>query len=473
MHGDLRPANVLIDDHGDAFLADFGLSYDIATSDRGPSTYLAPEQVADGVPSIAADVYALASVVATVLGDEIDDRMQRLIDEARSADPAARPADAAAFVRAYDIALGRAPTTEAADRAPNPYRGLEAFHEANEASFFGRERLIERLLSRIGTTGTAGRFVALVGPSGSGKSSVVRAGLIPALRRGAVPGSERWFITTVVPGRHPFAALADALRSIAVDPPDDLAEQLRTAGIAATAKRVLADSTAQVVIVVDQLEELFVQSDPAEANEFLSAMSSAAKDRQSAVRVVATLRADFYDAPLRHAEFGELIRLGTDAITPLNPTELERAITRPAERVGVVVEPAVVAAIASDMVGQPTALPLMQFALTELYDRRTGPSITIGDYERLGGLSSALALRADSVVADLEPAQRDDARHIFLRLVTLTEGAADTRRRARLSELSGAADGNPGLVLDAFVAHRLLSVRSRPGHARADRGDRS
>ena len=143
-----------------------------------------------------------------------------------------------------------------------------------------------------------------------------------------------------------------------------------------------------------------------------------------------------HDAPLRHAEFGELIRLGTDAITPLNPTELERAITRPAERVGVVVEPAVVAAIASDMVGQPTALPLMQFALTELYERRTGPSITIADYERLGGLSSALALRADGVLADLDQAQRDDARHIFLRLVTLTDGAADTRRRARLSELS-------------------------------------
>ncbi len=88
--------------------------------------------------------------------------------------------------------------------------------------FFGRERLIERLLARIGAHGPAGRFVALVGPSGSGKSSVVRAGLVPALRLGAVPGSDRWFIATVVPGRHPFASLAEALRSIAVDPPDDL-----------------------------------------------------------------------------------------------------------------------------------------------------------------------------------------------------------------------------------------------------------
>ncbi len=104
------------------------------------------------------------------------------------------------------------------------------------------------------------------------------------------------------------------------------------------------------------------------------------------------------------------------------------------------------------MVGQPTALPLMQFALTELYDQRSAPTITVDDYLELGGLTSALAARADAVLADLTSAQRADAQHLFLRLVTLTDDAADTRRRARLSELTSSAGSDVSAVLDPFVA---------------------
>ncbi len=461
-HGDLRPANILIDGDGHAYLADFGLSYDLTTSARGDAEYMAPEQIETGRPSVASDVYALGALVDRLAIEPTNESVRAVIERACAPDPAVRFDDAGAFLVAYTSATGQPTDVRIDPTGSNPYRGLEAFQESNAAVFFGRERLIERLLARIGAQGPAGRFVALVGPSGSGKSSVVRAGLVPALRLGAVPGSERWFIATVVPGRHPFASLAEAVQSIAVDPPDDLVGQLRVNGIAPVVKRILADPETQVVLIIDQLEELFVQSDPAEAAEFLAAVAAAVADRRSVVRVVATLRADFYDAPLRHPDFGELMRLGTDAITPLNPSELERAITGPAEHVGVQVAPGVVAAIATDMVGQPTALPLMQFALTELYEQRSSQTITVDDYLELGGLTSALAARADAVLGDLTSAQRADAEHIFLRLVTLTDDAADTRRRALLSELTSSARSDVSAVLEPFVRHRLLSVDRDP-----------
>ena len=460
-HGDLRPANVLIDQTGDAYLADFGLSDGVASPDHSSRGFMAPEQISTGQPSLAADVFALGALADRLLGAD-EPAICTVVERARHVEPADRFSDARAFLTAYDAAIGRPAAESSADGVTNPYRGLEAFHETDASVFFGRERLIDRLLARIGSTGSTGRFVALVGPSGSGKSSLVRAGVVPALRRGAVPGSDRWFIATLVPGPNPFASLADALRSIAVDPPDDLTERLRSLGIAPVVKDLLADAGAQAVLVVDQLEELFIQSDPDEAREFLDAIATAVTNRHAVVRFIATLRADFYDAPLRHARFGELMRLGTDAITPLAPGELERAITGPAAHARVVVEPGVVAAIASDMVGQPTALPLMQFALTEVFDRRCGPTITVGDYHDLGGLTAALAGRADAVLHDLTPSQRADARHLFLRLVTLSDGAADTRRRARLSELAHSVRGDPSPVVDAFVEHRLLSIDRDP-----------
>ena len=145
------------------------------------------------------------------------------------------------------------------------------------------------------------------------------------------------------------------------------------------------------MIVVDQLEELFSHTSPADANAFMTALADTASDRHSGVKVIATLRADFYDHPLRHTEFGELVRLGTEVITPMNAEELERAITAPAAEVGVSFEPGLVAVIASDMAGQPTALPLMQYALTELFERRSESTVTTAAYRELGGVSAALA----------------------------------------------------------------------------------
>lgn len=456
-HGDMTPRNVLIDGDGNAFLADFGMSAlgsvrDAGSDDLGPTVE----------PTVAADIAALAELADLLVGGtDARSAAGAVIDRARGVDTADGYASVAAFVTELSAAWGQVPLVGDGD-APNPYRGLRAFGEDDAHRFFGRERHVERLLARLGYAGPKGRFAVVVGPSGSGKSSVVRAGLIPALRRRAIPGSDEWFIVAMTPGREPFEALAEALRSVAVEPPDDLAGRLRTSGMSSTVELVAPDDTAQIVIVIDQLEELFSQTPPETAAEFMSAVVEATTARHSIVKIVATLRADFYDQPLAHHGFGELVRIGTEVITPMNPQELERAITGPAESVGVTIEPGVVAAIASDMSGQPGGLPLMQYALTELFDQRTGSTIAADAYHDLGGVAGALARRAESIYEALTPDERDGAREAFLRLVTLGDGSADTRRRALVSEVTAAAGTPVTSVIDEFARHRLITFDRDP-----------
>jgi WD40 repeat protein len=216
-----------------------------------------------------------------------------------------------------------------------------------------------------------------------------------------------------------------------------------------------------VVVIVDQLEELFSQASPADADAFMDAVAVAVSDRTSRVRFVTTLRADFYDRPLRHGTFGDLLRLGTEVITPMNAAELGGAITAPASEVGVSFEDGLPALIAADLADQGTALPLLQHALTELFARRTGKTVTTDAYREIGGVTGALAQRAESILGDLDN-DRAVAREVFLRLVTVAEGSADTRRNALVSDLVASIGGGVAPVLDAFSRHRLVTFDRDP-----------
>ena len=289
---------------------------------------------------------------------------------------------------------------------------------------------------------------------------------MPALRRGSIPGSERWYVIDMLPGAHPLRELESALLGLAVAPPPSLLDELEgdIRGLLRAVDRILPDPDAELLIVLDQLEEVFTLiEDEDERFHILESLRAATTEAGSRVRVVATLRADFFDQPLSVRGFGDLLAQRTEAITPMSPEELERAIVAPAERAGLAVEPRLLAAMIADVVDRPGALPLLQFTLTELAERREDGVLTLVGYRRIGGVSGALARRAEQLFEAMNEGARDACRQVFLRLVTLGEGSEDTRRRVRRSELQPLADARTlDGVLDAFGRHRLLSFDRDP-----------
>jgi WD40 repeat protein/transcriptional regulator with XRE-family HTH domain len=359
------------------------------------------------------------------------------------------------------------PEAEPISALPNPYKGLRPFQETDAPDFFGRDALTAQLVARLAEPARFARFLVVVGPSGSGKSSVVRAGLVPALRRGALAPFQGWPVLDLVPGTHPLEEIEAGLLRLAPNPPVSLLPQLREdpRGLVRAAKRALPDPQTGLVLVLDQFEELFtLVPDEAVRRHVLDSLVAAATDERSPLLVVATLRADFYDRPLSYRATGELLRERAEVVLPLSAEELEQAIVRPAARRGVRLEHDLLAAIVRDTGEQPGALPLLQYALTELFEQRTDGLMTLRAYRASGGVQGALSRRAESLYAGLSAAEQEEARQLFLRLVTLGEGVEDTRRRVRRGEIAGAARDEAALerVLEVFGSHRLLTFDRDP-----------
>lgn len=349
----------------------------------------------------------------------------------------------------------------------NPYKGLRPFGEQDAPDFFGREALVDRLADRLARVAGAGRILALVGPSGSGKSSVARAGLIPALRAGALPGSERWLITAMYPGSRPWEELESALVRVAAKPQPDLLEGLESDrhGLRRVVMRILPSDDSCLLLFIDQFEELFsLVEDTATRDRFLKAVLDATAAEHSRLLVLATLRADFLDRPLRHPEFAGRLRDGLEVITPLTRSELERAITSPARAVGVTFEPGLAGEIISDVADQPGTLPLLQYALTELFDGSRGHPLSRETYAAIGGVVDALGRRAEEVFLGLAPDAQEAARQLFLGLVTSGEGAQAVASRVRRIQLEALLGPEAPLqeVLDEFGCRGLLTFDRNP-----------
>jgi basic membrane lipoprotein Med (substrate-binding protein (PBP1-ABC) superfamily)/DNA-binding SARP family transcriptional activator len=342
----------------------------------------------------------------------------------------------------------------------NPFKGLRAFTEADAADFFGRRQLVEELCAVL--AGGA-RLVVLVGPSGSGKSSLAAAGLLPALRAGAVDGSDRWRIGSMVPGADPASEWQVALAGAACRPSP------RRVGQPTAPRGEASAATDTTLVLIDQFEELFTLADEDAAAAFLEMLIDALRDGGGRLRVVVTLRGDFYDRPLLHPTFAQLFAANVVHVLPLDVGALEEAVTGPARQVGVEVEPALLAELLTDAAGQPGALPLFQYALTELFEHRDGGAITLRCYRELGGIHGALSRRAEHTYADLAPGQQELAEQVFLRLVAPGEGTADVRRRVAATELQ-ALDLDPvelAEVLERFGRHRLLTFDRDPSSGEA------
>ncbi len=476
VHRDVRPENVLLDEDGNAYLSDFGLADDQTSTGSGlagPSGlgYRAPEQVRGEGATPRSDIFALGMLLSSMLGGRGPDGVAEIVSRATADDPTERFADAPEMAERLRLALNAggpqiAVAAVMAERARNPYKGLRAFSEADASDFFGRNALVDRLVTRLTESGDGSRFLAVVGPSGGGKSSAVRAGLLPALRGGAIADSERWFYADMLPGARPMEELEAALLRVAADPPASLLELLERdeRGLSRAAERALS-SGGELLLVIDQFEELFTLVGREEdRTRFLECLVTAVTEPGSMIRVIATLRADFYDRPLAYPGFAELIRARTETVVPLSSEELERAIAGPAESVGAVTELSLVAEVVGDVTDQPGALPLMQYALTETFERRRDGVLTLEAYREVGGVTGAIARRAEELLTAMNPAGREAARQLFLRLVSIGEGSEDTRRLVARTEL-GSLEVDPDAmdaVIDVFGRHRLLTFNRDP-----------
>ncbi len=322
-----------------------------------------------------------------------------------------------------------------------PFKGLASFEPVDADYFFGRERLVAELIARLVGAG----FLGIVGPSGSGKSSVLRAGLLPALAGGVLPGSGGWRRLLLRPGERPLEELRRVLVSGAKDP---LAEALDA-----------LPANARLLLAVDQFEELFTacRSD-AERAAFADTLARAAADPEGRAVVVVALRADFYGRVATYSGLAELLGANHVLVGPMQASEFRRAVELPAGRVGLRVDPDLADALVDDVEGEPGALPLLSTALLELWQKRQDNALTLAAYRESGGVYGAVARLAEGTYARIPDEHKSIVRALMLRLVGEGEGETLVRRRAPLAELDLERDRWAADVLATLADSRLVTV---------------
>ncbi|MBY5163589.1 BTAD domain-containing putative transcriptional regulator [Salsipaludibacter albus] len=459
VHGRLVPESVLLDGAGTPYLSDFPLGdVDHASDDDARALVALVLRALTGEPGVGGPRTGTAALLEEL--------------RALASEPSRPSLDVVVpmLVDRLDRAAGRAPDGEAARRV-NPYKGLRAFDESDAADFFGRGDLVEDLVQRLAGHGLAARLALLVGASGSGKSSVVRAGLLPRVRAGAVPHSQDWLVTTITPGAQPFKELGQGLARVATASASgrdrrttaDLADELARdgLGIDTTLRRILPDE-GQLLLVVDQFEELFTLAGEDEQRQFLDGLVHALETPDSRLRLVTTLRADFYDRPLRFHRFGAMVREATVTVPAMQAADLEATIVGPARRAGLDVEAPLVAELVAAVIDQPAAMPALQFTLYELAQRAGGAGLTLAGYREIGGVGGAIATRAEGLYRSLDD-DRVEVRHLFEHLVVIGTEGEPTRRRTPRSELAALVRGRPvDEVVEPWAQARLLTHDRHP-----------
>jgi hypothetical protein len=515
VHRDLKPENVFVTSAGHVKVLDFGIAKALGTIDRAPAAqlgdgamsqtregalvgtvpYMSPEQMGADHVDHRSDLWALGIMMFEMLAGRHPIRpftMEALFANAASPDEAMPPIGdvvpdlpegLAAVVdrclrkrkverigNASDLvvqleALLPGRHGRALVEGESPYPGLTAFLEADADRFFGRTRDIARMIARVHERPITG----IVGPSGVGKSSFVRAGVGPALKA----SGESWEVVTLRPGRQPLAALASVVQrvtartgpALAAFEEGELVDRLRESpGLAGTLLRGRARQRGgSILLFVDQLEELYtLVPDANERRKFTAALSAVADDTAAPVRVVVSMRSDFLDRIAEDPRFMEELSRGLVFLPPPDRDGLREALVAPVEMVGHRFEsPAMVDDMLDALEGTPGALPLLQFACAKLWDARDrkGRLLTVASYDAIGGISGALATHADVVVAAMDPAAQRLTQKVFRRLVTPDR----TRAIVELGDLDDLASDRAELArtIDQLVAARLLVVQTR------------
>ena len=362
-----------------------------------------------------------------------------------------------------------------------PYRGLQAFEPEHADFFFGREALVEWILDDLKPKQqrAASRFVAIVGASGSGKSSLARAGLISALKDGALEGSATWPILITKPGSQPLDNLAADLDAYEVlrkgiRSPRQFVEEARAwdRELHLSIRKALAQSgqPRRSVILIDQFEELFTLCDDEEARlGYIANVLHAAKVLEGSTIIILTMRADFYGKCANYPELADLVSHRQMLVGPMSGEELRRAIERPAQMVGCEVEPGLIELLVLACAKQTGALPLLQDLLATMWSTGEGNRrLTITQYNQLGGLHAALDRRAEAFYERLDEQHRELCRFIFKRLTQPGQGTEDTKRRMA-SEALTPGHIDPTLV-ESFITdlanERLVSTDYTPSKQR-------
>jgi hypothetical protein len=344
-----------------------------------------------------------------------------------------------------------------------PYVGLDAFSERHQSVFFGRERLVEEALRFLERS----RLLAVVGPSGSGKSSLVLAGLLPALKDGAASASALWrYAPRMVPGSNPMANLARVLHTLQREQesdPERWIEQNATR-LMQEPDQLLAmieADDAPLLLVVDQFEEAFTLcADDTIRQAFVTCLLRLSQTPGRRHTVILTMRTDFESLVSRLPDFQAIFERHIFRVTPLNAAELRASIQAPAELIGLKFEHGLVDALLHDILGEPAALPLLQFSLLKLWEHRERNYITWDAFGRLGGGRQALSISADAFYDSLIPEEQVTARRILLRLVRAGDGLEITSNRVRLESLykTGEAEDRVSRVLEKLIQARLTRI---------------
>lgn len=468
-------------------VGDLGIAKDLlreggsATMMAGTAFYRSPEQSEPNAEiTPAADIYSATAIMWQLITrrrpphpDAVIESLSTLppdwrdvIETGMALDPGSRFASMQSWRSAFHDVLAKQvvesefhpPSTQRQSAKACPYKGLASYQPEDVNQFYGREVLIDELVRRFQLQ----KVLVVGGPSGSGKSSLIRAGLVPALRAGAIMGSEDWHSVLMTPGRDPMAELHFQLGSLLPEgrkPPVSLDDLVARPSLARHLGQM--DGMDQpIVVCIDQFEELFTLAPAAQRNKLIEALSAMTDPAHSSVRIVIAVRADFYEACAQVPWLADRITDNQVLVGPMTDAELRRAIVEPARRAGLHLERGLVEAIISEAGEEVGALPLVAHALVETWLRRKGNTMTLEGFRAAGGVAGAISQTADLTFEHrFNDAEKAASKSLFLRLVTPGDGTTDARRILARSEIDH--DPNARIlhhVVEGLTEARLLTV---------------
>ena len=477
------PKEMLISPDERILVGDLGIAKDILTRGTLPTLiggtplYRAPEQI-DQMANItlATDVYAVTAILWHILTGQrppephlVAGRVESLpaawrevLEPGMALDPKDRFPNMESWRSAAHAAIAKTTSdiqvlvpTDASSQMQCPYKGLAAYQPQDALFFYGREALIDELIRRI----QLHRILVVGGPSGSGKSSLVRAGLIPALQAGALFDSDTWRIKLFTPGRDPLAELHYQLTQTQPKPAlalDDLVNHPSMARHLGSS----AVSGSPLLLCIDQFEELFTLATAAQRNIFFSALSAMTDPADSSVHIVIAVRADFYGSCAQIPWLAGRITRNQVLVGPMTKPELRRAIREPARRAGLHLENGLVEAIIDEADNEAGSLPLIAHVLVETWIRRRDLTLTVEGFHDAGGVTGAISQTADAAYKHIfDPDEQAATKRLFLRLVNPGEATPDTRRLYPLYNIN--QDPDPQVmqrVVEHLTEARLLTV---------------